>query len=99
MRHKFFCTTFFGIVFGLYGFETDDSVILIAATNRPDVLDKALLRPGRFDRQIVVDVPSLEGREAILKIHTRNIPISKDVDLKVINKRIKWNNKRPLLNK
>ena len=68
------------------GFETDDSVILIAATNRPDVLDKALLRPGRFDRQIVVDVPSLDGREAILKIHTRKIPLSKDVELKVIAK-------------
>ena len=68
------------------GFETDDSVILIAATNRPDVLDKALLRPGRFDRQIVVDVPSLDGREAILKIHTKKIPLNKDVDLKVIAK-------------
>ena len=68
------------------GFETDDSVILIAATNRPDVLDKALLRPGRFDRQIVVDVPSLDGREAILKIHTKKTPLSKDVDLKIIAK-------------
>ena len=68
------------------GFGSDDNVILIAATNRPDVLDKALLRPGRFDRQIVVDVPSLDGREAILKIHTRKIPLSKDVDLKVIAK-------------
>ena len=68
------------------GFETDDSVILIAATNRPDVLDKALLRPGRFDRQIVVDVPGLDGREAILKIHTKKIPLTKDVDLKIIAK-------------
>ena len=68
------------------GFDTDDSVILIAATNRPDVLDKALLRPGRFDRQIVVDVPGLEGREAILKIHTKGIPLAKDIDLKTLAK-------------
>ena len=63
------------------GFDNRDHVILLAATNRPDVLDKALLRPGRFDRQIVVDSPTLEGREAILKIHTRKIPLSKDVKL------------------
>jgi len=68
------------------GFDTDDSVILLAATNRPDVLDKALLRPGRFDRQIVVDAPGLEGREAILKIHTKNIPVGKDVELQVVAK-------------
>ena len=68
------------------GFDTDDSVILLAATNRPDVLDKALLRPGRFDRQIVVDVPGLDGREAILKIHTRGIPLAKDIDLKTLAK-------------
>ena len=68
------------------GFDTDDSVILLAATNRPDVLDKALLRPGRFDRQIVVDVPGVDGREAILKIHTKKIPLSKDVDLKTLAK-------------
>ena len=68
------------------GFDTDDSVILIAATNRPDVLDKALLRPGRFDRQIVVDVPGLDGREAILKIHTKGIPLAKDIDLKTLAK-------------
>ena len=66
------------------GFDTDDSVILLAATNRPDVLDKALLRPGRFDRQIVVDVPGLDGREAILKIHTKGIPLAKDIDLKTL---------------
>jgi len=66
------------------GFDTDDSVILLAATNRPDVLDKALLRPGRFDRQIVVDVPGVDGREAILKIHSKNIPMDKTVDLKVL---------------
>ena len=63
------------------GFDNRDHVILLAATNRPDVLDKALLRPGRFDRQIVVDAPTLEGREAILKIHTRKIPLAKDVKL------------------
>jgi len=68
------------------GFDTDDSVILIAATNRPDVLDKALLRPGRFDRQIVVDVPSVEGRVDILKIHSKNIPLDKTVDLKIVAK-------------
>ncbi len=66
------------------GFNTDDSVILLAATNRPDVLDKALLRPGRFDRLIVVDVPGVDGREAILKIHSKNIPMDKTVDLKVL---------------
>ena len=66
------------------GFETKDGVILIAATNRPDVLDPALLRPGRFDRRIVVDRPDVRGREEILKIHTRNIPLGDDVDLKII---------------
>jgi len=63
------------------GFESNDGVILIAATNRPDVLDPALLRPGRFDRQIVVDSPDLRGREGILKVHMRNKPISDDVDI------------------
>ena len=63
------------------GFDTRDHVILLAATNRPDVLDKALLRPGRFDRQIVVDSPTKEGREAILKIHTKKVPLAKDVKL------------------
>ncbi len=66
------------------GFETKDGVILIAATNRPDVLDPALLRPGRFDRRIVVDRPDVKGREAILKIHTRNIPLGDDVDLSIV---------------
>jgi cell division protease FtsH len=61
------------------GFESNDGVILIAATNRPDVLDPALLRPGRFDRQIVVDAPDLRGREGILKVHLRNKPIADDV--------------------
>ncbi len=63
------------------GFESNDGVILIAATNRPDVLDPALLRPGRFDRQIVVDSPDLRGREGILRVHMRNKPIADDVDV------------------
>jgi cell division protease FtsH len=63
------------------GFESNDGVILIAATNRPDVLDPALLRPGRFDRQIVVDAPDLRGREGILKVHLRNKPIAEDVSV------------------
>jgi cell division protease FtsH len=66
------------------GFESNDGVILIAATNRPDVLDPALLRPGRFDRQIVVDLPDLRGREGILKVHLRNKPIAEDVDITVV---------------
>ncbi len=66
------------------GFESNDGVILIAATNRPDVLDPALLRPGRFDRQIVVDVPDVRGREGILRVHTRNIPVAEDVSLNTI---------------
>ncbi len=64
------------------GFETQAGVIIIAATNRPDVLDPALLRPGRFDRQIVIDLPILEGREDILKIHAKKITLGKDADLK-----------------
>ncbi len=63
------------------GFESNEGVILIAATNRPDVLDPALLRPGRFDRQIVVDAPDLRGREGILKVHVRNKPLAEDVDI------------------
>ena len=63
------------------GFESNEGVILIAATNRPDVLDPALLRPGRFDRQIVVDAPDLKGREGILKVHVRNKPLADDVDI------------------
>jgi cell division protease FtsH len=66
------------------GFDTQEGVIIMAATNRPDILDPALLRPGRFDRQIVVDRPDIKGREGILKVHTRKIPLSKDVDLKVL---------------
>ena len=69
------------------GFEPQDNVIMIAATNRPDVLDPALLRPGRFDRQIVVDRPDLRGREEILKIHAANKPLDPEVDLGVIARR------------
>jgi len=68
------------------GFEQNSGVIIIAATNRPDVLDPALLRPGRFDRQVVVDRPDVKGREGILKVHTRNVPLDKGVDLKVLAK-------------
>ncbi len=66
------------------GFEGNDGIIVVAATNRPDVLDPALLRPGRFDRQVVVDLPDLRGREQILKVHMRKVLISKDVELLVI---------------
>ncbi|MDD3065716.1 MAG: ATP-dependent zinc metalloprotease FtsH [Endomicrobiaceae bacterium] len=69
------------------GFDTKEGVIIIAATNRPDVLDPALLRPGRFDRQVVVPSPDLNDREEILKVHVRDIKISKEVDLKVIARR------------
>ena len=66
------------------GFESNEGVILIAATNRPDVLDPALLRPGRFDRRVVVPRPDIRGREEILRVHTRKVPLSDDVDLSVI---------------
>ncbi len=66
------------------GFESNDGVILIAATNRPDVLDPALLRPGRFDRRVVVSRPDVRGREGILQVHTRKIPLSEDVDISVL---------------
>jgi len=66
------------------GFESNEGVILLAATNRPDVLDPALMRPGRFDRRIVVDLPDVRGREGILKVHTRKIPLADDVDLGVL---------------
>ena len=66
------------------GFESNEGVILIAATNRPDVLDPALLRPGRFDRRVVVPRPDVKGREEILRVHTRKVPIADDVDLSVI---------------
>ena len=68
------------------GFESNDGVILIAATNRPDVLDPALLRPGRFDRRIVVPIPDSRGREGILKVHTRKTPLDENVDLSVISR-------------
>ena len=66
------------------GFDTQEGIILMAATNRPDVLDPALLRPGRFDRQVVISLPDIIGREAILKVHTRKIKLGKDVDLKSV---------------
>lgn len=66
------------------GFDTQEGVIIMAATNRPDILDQALLRPGRFDRQIVVDRPDVVGREGILKVHTRKIPVAKNIDLKIL---------------
>ena len=66
------------------GFEAASNIIVMAATNRPDVLDPALLRPGRFDRQVVVDLPDIAGREKILKVHTRKVPLAKDVDLRTL---------------
>lgn len=68
------------------GFEANQSVIIIAATNRPDVLDPALLRPGRFDRQVIVPPPDVKGRQAILKVHTKNIPLDENVDLDKIGR-------------
>ncbi|MCC7157860.1 MAG: ATP-dependent zinc metalloprotease FtsH [Bryobacterales bacterium] len=68
------------------GFESNEGVILVAATNRPDVLDPALLRPGRFDRRVVVNLPDVKGREQILKVHTKKIPLADDVDLSVIGR-------------
>jgi cell division protease FtsH len=68
------------------GFESNDGVILLAATNRPDVLDPALLRPGRFDRQVVVDAPDVKGREGILRVHLRRIPLGTDVDVRSLAK-------------
>lgn len=70
------------------GFDTDTNIIIVAATNRPDILDPALMRPGRFDRRVVLDRPDLRGREAILKVHTRGKPLSSDVDVNVIAKSI-----------
>ncbi len=66
------------------GFDANEGVIIIAATNRPDILDSALLRPGRFDRRIVVSIPDVKGREEILKVHTRSTPMAKDVELQVL---------------
>jgi cell division protease FtsH len=69
------------------GFDQNTGIIMIAATNRPDILDPALLRPGRFDRRIVIDRPDIIGREAILKVHARGKPLAKDVDIKVVARR------------
>ena len=66
------------------GFESNEGVILVAATNRPDVLDPALLRPGRFDRRVVVGRPDVKGREMILRVHTKKTPLADDVDLSVV---------------
>ena len=68
------------------GFGVNEGVIVLAATNRPDILDPALMRPGRFDRQIVVSYPDIKGREAILRVHAKNKPLDDDVDLKDIAK-------------
>ena len=68
------------------GFDSNEGIILIAATNRPDILDSAILRPGRFDRRIVVNMPDVKGREDILKVHVKNIPLNRDVDLKVLGR-------------
>ena len=66
------------------GFEANEGIIIIAATNRPDVLDPALLRPGRFDRQVVVPLPDIKGREQILKVHIKKVPVDKDVEVSFI---------------
>src|SRR5690606_19892365 len=71
----------------LDGFEGNTGVIVMAATNRPDILDPALLRPGRFDRQIVVDAPDIEGRKAILEVHAKGKPLAKELDLEVLARR------------
>src|SRR5262249_40216691 len=71
----------------LDGFDARSTVILMAATNRPEVLDPALLRPGRFDRQVIVDKPDLKGREAILSVHARRMPLADDVDLGAVARR------------
>jgi cell division protease FtsH len=72
------------LLVGMDGFEANVGVVVLAATNRPDVLDRALLRPGRFDRQVVLDAPDLEGRQAILKLHARGMPFAQVVDLRKI---------------
>jgi cell division protease FtsH len=77
------------------GFESNDGVILMASTNRPDVLDPALLRPGRFDRRVVVSRPDVRGREGILKVHTRKIPLGEDVDISVIARGTPGYRRRP----
>ncbi|MCB0159776.1 MAG: AAA family ATPase, partial [Caldilineaceae bacterium] len=74
------------ILGGMDGFDTDTNVILVAATNRPDILDPALLRPGRFDRQVIMDAPDMKGRRAILDVHVRGKPLAADVDLEIVAK-------------
>ena len=69
------------------GFGANEGIIMIAATNRPDILDPALLRPGRFDRQIVVQRPDRKGREAVLEVHTKKKPLSPNVSLEILAKR------------
>src|SRR3990167_172020 len=69
------------------GFETNTNVIVMAATNRPDMLDPALIRPGRFDRTVTLELPDIEGRKAIIKIHSRNKPLASDVDLEKVARR------------
>ena len=72
------------------GFEGNENIIVIAATNRSDVLDPALLRPGRFDRKILVGSPDVKGREAILRVHAKNKPLAEDVNLKVVAQQTTW---------
>ena len=72
------------------GFGANEGIIIVAATNRPDILDPALLRPGRFDRQITVDRPDIKGREAVLKVHARNKPLAKDVKLDALVSLYNW---------
>ena len=72
------------------GFGVNEGIIIIAATNRPDILDPALLRPGRFDRQIIVGAPDVKGREEILKIHVKNKPLSEEIKLDVLAKKNSW---------
>ena len=69
------------------GFGVNQGIIIMAATNRPDILDPALLRPGRFDRQIVVGAPDVKGREAIFKVHSKNKPLADDVNIEVLARR------------
>ena len=76
--------TFNPLLVEMDGFDTNEGVIIIAATNRPDVLDPALLRPGRFDRQVQVTNPDIKGRESILGVHARKAPLAPDVDLRII---------------
>ena len=68
------------------GFEENSGIIVLAATNRPDVLDPALLRPGRFDRQVVVPLPDITGRQKILEVHAKDVPLDPEVDLKTVAK-------------